>query len=952
MQEMIMKRIMLLLSIIMLIASSSAQLEQHAGFPVQTGYGLRVPLVADDIDRDGKLEIIAAPENRMVKVFNNTGALKWENVNGISVYDYARVPVARDLTGDSKHEILSYGNPGYSDATFYVWDAHGIKLNEIWVGKSLLISSPAVTGDGMIITGAAPGSSFGTIINATGVYGFDSMGNKLWYLELGRSVNFFAPVALGDLDGDGMEEAIILTHDINSAYPTDGMVWAIKLNGTVLWSKELGGDARSAAVGDLNNDGSNEVVVVSSGGIYLLDRNGTELYKLTINSNNAPPAIGDLDGDGVNEVLIASNYDMKIYIISNGSLRDFSSTGRISGNLALGDLNNDGRLEIAAGDINGNMYIWDNTGNILEQRAVASEYFSSSAIADLERDGNKEIILGNYDGNIYVFTYRIYPPDTIPPVTWDDAEGNWRTSNVTVILTAEDNESGVAATYYTTDGSAPTIDSSQGSVINLTDGIYTIRYFSVDNAGNAEEIKTAANRVWIDTLQPMTTDDADNAWHNSSVTVNFNASDAGSGVLGTYYTTDGSMPANSSQNGTAVYISVEGIHTIRYFSMDNAGNAEPARTATVKIDMTPPLAVDDSDNTWHNADLNLNLNATDSLSGVAAINYTVDDTSERVSYDANAAVLFADEGIHRIEYYGVDGAGNRGLKKIASVNIDKSAPSTSDDVDGEWHNTSMTVRLSATDNLSGVNSTYFKIADTTTFIASILSSLSGMLGLQATQQGDNILISDEGVFNMTYYSKDNAGNTEMDKASGQVKIDKTLPVITVNAPENKTYLHSDKITLSFNARDALSGLKTTSSVIDGNRMVSDGQTLDMQELSAGAHEFYIAAEDNAGNLIGRKIQFSVATGSLGFINGTVTSNGMAVAGATVITKGGSTTTAADGTYSLIVQPGTYNVTVSKQPEYNNSTVAVTVDNTTIQDLVLIQKPTGTISGRVVDPLTS
>lgn len=62
------------------------------------------------------------------------------------------------------------------------------------------------------------------------------------------------------------------------------------------------------------------------------------------------------------------------------------------------------------------------------------------------------------------------------------------------------------ATYYTTDGSTPTTASAQGSSVALTaDGVYTLKYFSVDAAGNAETVKTAGTQIRIDKTAPSLT---------------------------------------------------------------------------------------------------------------------------------------------------------------------------------------------------------------------------------------------------------------------------------------------------------------------------------------------------------------------------------------------------------------------------------------------------------------
>ena len=96
--------------------------------------------------------------------------------------------------------------------------------------------------------------------------------------------------------------------------------------------------------------------------------------------------------------------------------------------------------------------------------------------------------------------------DVSAPSTTDDTStigSSWKTAPVTVTLTPTDARSGVATTYYTTDGSVPTATSPEGTSIVLTDdGEYTIRYFSVDNVGNVEPVRTAFATIRIDKTDP------------------------------------------------------------------------------------------------------------------------------------------------------------------------------------------------------------------------------------------------------------------------------------------------------------------------------------------------------------------------------------------------------------------------------------------------------------------
>jgi len=91
------------------------------------------------------------------------------------------------------------------------------------------------------------------------------------------------------------------------------------------------------------------------------------------------------------------------------------------------------------------------------------------------------------------------------------------------------------------------------------------------------------------------------------------------------------------------------------------------------------------------------------------------------------------------------------------------------------------------------------------------------------------------------------------------------------------------------------------------------------------------------------------TVSRGYLNGTVTSNGSAVHGAYIFTNGANTTSDTEGKYSLIISAGTYNITATRQPAYKDNTTAgiiVYPYNTTTADIVLSQRPTGTISGTI------
>src|SRR5206468_1680433 len=103
--------------------------------------------------------------------------------------------------------------------------------------------------------------------------------------------------------------------------------------------------------------------------------------------------------------------------------------------------------------------------------------------------------------------------DKVAPVTTDNTGtiGNaWKNTNVTVTLSPTDGGSGVDKTYYTVDGTTPAVfgglpqgTTQQGtSVVLSATGVYTIKYFSTDTAGNAEAVQTAGTQIRIDKVVP------------------------------------------------------------------------------------------------------------------------------------------------------------------------------------------------------------------------------------------------------------------------------------------------------------------------------------------------------------------------------------------------------------------------------------------------------------------
>jgi hypothetical protein len=185
--------------------------------------------------------------------------------------------------------------------------------------------------------------------------------------------------------------------------------------------------------------------------------------------------------------------------------------------------------------------------------------------------------------------------DRIPPVTTvHGADQLWHKSAVTLTFTALDNlgGSGVVRTQYALDG-GPWMSGTSLTIAapatHADDGVHTVSYRSIDYAGNVEKAESCEAK--IDTTPPTTTVTGPSGrWCDKAVTLTFHAADSRSRVAYTEVRLDGSTWTKATRLTVpaAADHADDGTHTVRYRSVDNAGNVEHTGTCTVLIDTSSP----------------------------------------------------------------------------------------------------------------------------------------------------------------------------------------------------------------------------------------------------------------------------------------------------------------------------------------------------------------------------
>jgi parallel beta-helix repeat protein len=126
-------------------------------------------------------------------------------------------------------------------------------------------------------------------------------------------------------------------------------------------------------------------------------------------------------------------------------------------------------------------------------------------------------------------------PDNTAPTTSDDYDGLWHTTDFTITLTATDDFSGVAETYYRINGGSIQNVSANGQPFVTREGSNnTLEYWSVDNSNNTELPHRFLSGIKLDKTSPVietqTRIPSGNVTANQPVTISANVTDALSGV--------------------------------------------------------------------------------------------------------------------------------------------------------------------------------------------------------------------------------------------------------------------------------------------------------------------------------------------------------------------------------------------------------------------------------------
>jgi hypothetical protein len=239
--------------------------------------------------------------------------------------------------------------------------------------------------------------------------------------------NPLGSVCLADIDADGDLEIFCQVMKCLFAWHHDGTELRDgdsnpATNGVLLLTAS-NFSYSTPTVANIDTDPYREIIAgMRDGKLYVFRHDGTPYPGfpfVTGGDITTSPAVGDIDNDGRVEIVFGSGTDSKVYAIRSDKT---SAAGfpvgiqlgqDVDSSPALADVTNDGYLDVVIGASNGNLFLFRGNGGtiptgwpvaIKDNVGTKIAIRSSPAVADVDGDGSLDIVVGDQIGRLHGFT--------------------------------------------------------------------------------------------------------------------------------------------------------------------------------------------------------------------------------------------------------------------------------------------------------------------------------------------------------------------------------------------------------------------------------------------------------------------------------------------------------------------------------------------------------------------
>ena len=405
-------------------------------------------------------------------------------------------------------------------------------------------------------------------------------------------------------------------------------------------------------------------------------------------------------------------------------------------------------------------------------------------------------------------------------------------------------------TDVSTDSSAPytgTLDTT-----GLADGLYDLRVFTTDAAGNAEAAP-ATIQVRVDNTAPTGAVTAPAAGANvrGTIALTSSSADTGSGVATVQFQRS-PAGAGSWTNQAASFDTTtvaDGLYDLRVTTTDNAGNAFTSAAITIRVDNTLPTGAVTAPAAGTNVrgTIALTSSSADTGSGVATVQFQRSPagagswTNQAASFDTTTVA----DGLYDLRVTTTDNAGNAFTSAAITIRVDNTLPTGAVTAPANGAEIGVPPIVLASDSAdaggSGVASVVFERSPAGA------GTWSATAASWNTASGPDAVA--DGSYDLRVKTTDNAGNVFTSPAI-TVLVDHTAPTTSASlAPGSPS---NAPVTVSFSANDgAGSGVSTVSYRVDGGSLLLGAAVIvpaPGDHSNDGSHLVEYFATDDVGNV--------------------------------------------------------------------------------------------------------
>jgi len=385
------------------IQSRASVAKSPADYPqILWWYDLDAPsfgsAAADDIDGDGKLEIVFGTyfnDEHIYALNADSGTLLWRyNTGGCNDAS----PAIADVDLDGTLEVLL---PASSPCTVYCFNGPTGEVE--WstpTGLNCLDSPPAVADvDNDDKPEVILGAWYGYVYCLNGEDGSIS-----WQINLGTNSYIQSGPDVLDVDLDGQLDVVV------AQFAGDCRVYALKGDsGSVLWYSDDPTDYmyHGGSFADVDEDGRPEIAIgCYDGKVYLLNgEDGSMEWDYTASHYvGAPTSIADLNNDDHLEIVFVSYNMLGVLSHAGDLIWSYPTGGSMFRGAAVSDVDGDGILDVAFGCDDGILRVLKgDSGHVVWTYDLEAHYGKTyemdhaPIIADFNNDGKLDIfVIGGY----------------------------------------------------------------------------------------------------------------------------------------------------------------------------------------------------------------------------------------------------------------------------------------------------------------------------------------------------------------------------------------------------------------------------------------------------------------------------------------------------------------------------------------------------------------------------